>query len=195
MSRSDHEKWTRKYEAKPQLLEFREPSALVARYALRGEGARALDLACGAGRNTLALAKEHYEVDAVDIAEAAVEAMMVTMMQYGVQEYVAPICRDLDDFEVQADHYDLIVMTNYLDRGLIERCKTGLKKEGLFIVETYMVDETNEKKGSDLSNLLQPQELKEIFRDGFSVLEYAEFENEPHEIYRMKKQSIVVKKL
>ena len=194
MSIADYEKWRRKYEAKPQLLEFREPSALLTRYACRGEGQRALDLACGAGRNTLALAEEHYAVDAIDIAEIAVETMMVTMMQYGLQEYVTPICQDLEDFEVKEGYYDLIVMSNYLDRGLIERCKMGLKKEGLFIVETYMVDESNEKKESDLSNLLEPQELKVIFKDGFEVLEYREFENEPHEIYRMKKQSIVVKK-
>jgi len=195
MSRSDYEKWTQKYKAKPQLLESRAASALLTTYALRGEGKRALDLACGAGRNTLALAKAHYEVDAVDIAEAAVETMTGFVRQNGVQEYVHPVCQDLDAFEVKTEYYDLIVMSNYLDRGLIERCKRGLKKEGLFIVETYMVDDANEKKDSALSNLLQPAELKQVFRDGFLVLAYEEFENEPNEIYRMKKQSIVVKKL
>ena len=195
MSVADKEKWDQKYIDKPRLLTPRAASEVLVRYAFKGEGSRALDLACGAGRNALYLAERHYVVDAVDVAAIALEALKEDALQRGVAESVNAVLRDLDAFTPKPECYDVIVMSNFLDRGLIERCKTGLKKEGLFIVETYMVDETNEKKGSDLSNLLQPQELKEIFRDGFSVLEYAEFENEPHEIYRMKKQSIVVKKL
>ena len=195
MSVADKAKWDQKYIDKPRLLTPRAASEVLVRYAFKGEGLRALDLACGAGRNALYLAEEHYVVDAVDVAAIALEALRADALQRGVTESVNAVLQDLDAFMPKPELYDVIVMSNYLDRGLIERCKTGLKEEGLFIVETYMVDEDNEKKGSALSNLLKPEELKEIFRDGFSVLEYAEFENEPHEIYRMKKQSIVVKKL
>ena len=195
MSVADKEKWDQKYIDKSRLLTPRAPSEVLVRYAFKGEGLRALDLACGAGRNALYLAEKHYVLDAVDVAAIALEALKADALQRGVSESVNAVLQDLDAFTPKPEYYDVIVMSNYLERGLIERCKAGLKKEGLFIVETYMVDETNEKKGSTLSNLLQPQELKEVFRDGFLVLEYTEFENEPHEIYRMKKQSIVVKKL
>ncbi len=195
MSVADKEKWDQKYIDKPRLLTPRAASEVLVRYAFEGEGLRALDLACGAGRNALYLAERHYVVDAVDVAAIALEALKEDALQRGVAESVDAVLQDLDAFTPKPELYDVIVMSNFLDRGLIERCKAGLKKEGLFIVETYMVDETNEKKDSALSNLLQSEELKEIFKDGFLVLEYKEFENEPHEIYRMKKQSIVVKKL
>ena len=57
-----------------------------------------------------------------------------------------------------------------------------------------MVDDANEKQGSDRSNLLEAEELKSIFSTGYEVLFYDEFENEPYELYRMKKQAIVARK-
>jgi hypothetical protein len=53
----------------------------------------------------------------------------------------------------------------------------------------------NEKKDSKVSNLLKAGELKEIFRDGFDVVYYDVYKNEDYEIYKMKKQVIVVEKL
>ena len=195
MSKADREKWEQKYIDKPQLLEFREASAVLQRFGCRGAGERALDLACGTGRNTLHLAGEGFEVDAIDIAATAIEVLMVDALRQGVAELIDPIEADLDDYSFKHHVYDLVVMSNYLDRALIERTKGTLKKGGLYVVETYMADVENEKKNSKASNLLQSGELKEIFAEGFKVVHYDEHENEAHEIYRMKKQVIVVEKL
>ena len=195
MSIADKEKWDQKYIDKPRLLNPRAASVVVTEYAFKGEGLAALDLACGAGRNALYLAEVHYQVDAVDVAEIALDALREDALQRGVAEYVSPVLQDLDSFTPKSDFYDVIVMNNFLDRELIKRTKVGLKIGGRYIVETYMVDDSNEKKDSKVSNLLNVGELKEIFRDGFKVLHYDEYENEAYEIYRMKKQVIVVEKL
>ena len=195
MSKADKEKWEQKYIDKPQLLEFREASAVVQRFGCRGAGERALDLACGTGRNTLHLAGEGFEVDAIDIAAAAIEVLMVDALRQGVAERIDPIEADLDDYNFKSERYELIVMCNYLDRALISRTKGALKKGGLYVVETYMADVENEKRDSKASNLLQSGELKEIFAEGFKVVYYDKHENEAYEIYRMKKQVIVVEKL
>lgn len=194
MSQQDRQKWDKKYVDKPQLLRPRAASEVVMRYGCSGEGMRALDLACGAGRNTIYLANERYKVDAVDIADAALDALRVDASQRGLTKYITPILQDLDEFEVEPNVYDLVIMTNFLDRALLERVKEGLKTGGYFIVETYMDDLINEKKESNVDNLLKKEELKTLFDDGYEVIYYDEFENEVHELYRMKKQAIVVQK-
>ena len=85
-------------------------------------------------------------------------------------------------------------MCNFLDRTLIEKAKISLNIGGIFLVETYMIDEDNEKKDSDKINLLGKNELKNIFED-YEIITYDEYDNEKHEIYKMKKQLIVAKKL
>ncbi|MGB5917628.1 MAG: tellurium resistance protein TehB, partial [Arcobacter sp.] len=86
-------------------------------------------------------------------------------------------------------------MTNFLDRKLIPKLANALKKDGILFIETYMHDKINEKPPSNPDFLLQKDELKSFFDDQFEILDYDEFENEDYELYRMKKQSIEVKKL
>ncbi len=195
MSVKDREKWDKKYVIKPQLLMPREASGVLKKYMISGAGKSALDLACGAGRNSCYLARLGYKVDAVDIAEIALKSLEKEALTLGVLENIALSLEDLDTFSPKIDTYSLIIMMNYLDRDLIERTKAALKIGGHYIVETYMVDAANEKENSDQNNLLKPQELKDIFSDGFEIIYYDEFENEKNEIYRMKKAVIVVKKL
>jgi len=195
MSSEDKTKWDKKYRAKPKLLLPREASSVLKGYLTSGDGKKALDLACGAGRNTLYLAKMGYSVDAVDIAEVALESLKKEAQTLGVLEKIAIRLQDLETLEFKADSYDLIVMMNYLDRALIKTTQEALKVGGRYIIETYMVDADNEKENAKQENLLQPQELKELFSEGFNTLYYNEFENEKHELYRMKKAVIVVEKL
>jgi len=194
MSQQDKKKWDEKYRKKSELLRPREASLNIQKFVVKSNGAKALDLACGAGRNTIYLAKLGYEIDALDIAEVALEALAAEAHHEEVRELINTQLSDLDTFAPASEKYELIIMMNFLDRGLIERAKEGLKREGLFIVETYMDDLINEKKDSNVEFLLKKEELKTLFDEGYDVLFYEEFENESHELYRMKKQAIVVRK-
>ena len=194
MSEQDREKWDKKYLAKPQLLEPRAASFLVAEASKSVKELVVLDLACGAGRNAIHLAKAGHKVVAVDIASQALECLTALAQEQGVLEYISTFREDLDSYVPQKNGFDLVVMTNYLDRDLIKRSKEALKSGRIFVVETYMVDDNNEKKESNPVNLLAKEELKSIFAEGYDILFYETFENEPHEIYRMKKQAIMVKK-
>ena len=196
MSQQDREKWDKKYQQKPKLLEFRQPSrhlaALLEKIKARGD---ALDLASGNGRHSLYLAKQGFHVDALDIAAAALESLEDLALKQNVSQKIHTRLIDLDDIVFELGSYDLIVMSNYLDRDLIEQAKLSLKSGGIFFVETYMDDPINEKENSNPEFLLQKEELKKIFDTGFETLVYDEFENEPHELWRMKKQVIAAKKL
>jgi tellurite methyltransferase len=190
LAQKDKEKWDKKYTEMAGLLAKRPPSDLVSGFYEDAPGRRALDLACGGGRHSLFLADKGFDVDAVDISTVALEALR----EKADLGKINIIEADLDTFAPEAGAYDLIVKTNFLDRDLIERSKTALKSGGIMIVETYMADEGNEKPNSNPDFLLQKDELLSLFDKGFSVLEYKEFWNEPHEKYRMKKQAIAVKK-
>ena len=190
MAEQDRRKWDRKFSEMPDLLAPRPPGELVVSWCGEGRGKRALDLACGGGRHTRYLSERGYRVDAVDISAVALDRLRPEVDH----DRVRLIEADLDAFTPQSACYDLIVMTNYLDRALIARAQEGLKADGIFIVETYMNDPENEKKDSNPDYLLAPCELKSLFSEGFSILEYREFWNETYEKYRMKKQAIAARK-
>ncbi len=194
MSEQDRKKWDEKYRTKQQLLKPREASENIKKFVKPTVGGKALDLACGAGRNAIYLAKQGYEVDALDIAEAALMALTAEARREEVGLLINSRLIDLDSYTPPKESYDLIIMMNFLDRGLIMRAYEGLKRGGLFIVETYMDDDSNEKEGSSADNLLKKEELKIIFGEKDEVLFYDEFENEAYELYSMQKQVIVVRK-
>lgn len=190
MSQQDKEKWDKKYTEMVGLLEKRPPSELVSAYCGDAPGTRALDLACGSGRHSLFLAEKGFDVDAVDISTVALDALR----RHADLEQINIIEADLDTFVPEIGTYDLVVKTNYLDRALIEHAKKSLKHGGIMVIETYMADEGNEKPDSNPAFLLQKDELPTFFTEGYTVLAYREFWNEPHEKYRMKKQAIAVRK-
>ena len=99
------------------------------------------------------------------------------------------------EYEVPENSYDFIVMTNFLDRNIIVKLSNALKNDGILFIETYMHDIINEKPSSNPDFLLKKDELKTFFDDAFEVLDYDEFLNEENELYRMKKQSIAIRKL
>ena len=190
MAEQDRVKWNSKYSKNSDLLLPREPSQAVQKYYSECSGKRALDIACGAGRNTLFLEEKGFSIDAVDISQIALDRLK----SRAKSERVKPILADLDRFDLGKECYDFIVKCNFLDRELIEQAKEALHVGGIIIVETYMEDSKNQKQDSNPNFLLQKDELLEIFQVGFEVLEYKTFWNESFEKYRMKKASIAVKK-
>ena len=172
------------------LLAPRPPSDMVLLYYKEAPGKQALDLACGSGRHTIFLDKKGFNVDAVDISPVALKQLA----KHSNPDHVTLVEADLDNFELRSEAYDLIINTNYLDRKLIQRAKTALKPGGIFILETYVVDEGNEKKSANPDYLLQEGELYSLFSDNFVMLEHKAFWNEKYEKHRMKKESITVRK-
>ena len=189
MAEKDKLKWDEKYKDMPDLLETRPVSRFVEKYHNACEGKQALDVACGSGRHTLFLSEKGFLVDSVDISTVALEKLSKR-----VDDSVTILEADLDAFEPKCEFYDLIVMTNFLDRDLIARCCDGLKDGGIFIIETYMEYDENEKKDSNPDFLLYEEELIRLFIAGYKRIDYDEFWNENYEKYRMKKQAIVVQK-
>ncbi|MBP7769740.1 MAG: methyltransferase domain-containing protein [Aliarcobacter sp.] len=189
MAQKDEIKWNKKYQEKPTLLEIKEPSFKLIKAIENIKGKKALDIASGAGRNSIYLASKGFDVEALDISSVALEALN----SKGIKNIKCKLV-DLDTYEIEKNYYDLIVMTNFLDRNIILKLKEALKKEGVLFIETYTEDEINEKPTSNSGFLLKKEELLTFFDNSFEVLEYDEFLNGAEELYKMKKQSIIVRK-
>lgn len=189
MSERDKTKWDAKYRERGKLLDRMEPARFVRDFYRLAPGKRAIDLACGGGRNAIFLAQKGFEVDAVDISSVAIEALRAKAAGLAVH----PLCADLDRFEPKAGVYDLALMINFLDRGLLRRMAEAIGSGGVIVVETYMKHSGNEKAGNP-DFLLEPGELRHFFGEGFETLAYEEFWNAGEEIYRMRKQGVAVRK-
>jgi SAM-dependent methyltransferase len=150
MSQQDRDKWNARYRD-GAYAERHQPSALLAEWVPRvldalPEGGprrpRALDLACGAGRNAVWLAEQGFAVDAVDVAVAGLERARARAAERGVT--VRWYCHDLDaglppDCGSQdPDGYDLIVAMRFLDRALFASLPARLRPGGWLICEVHL---------------------------------------------------------
>lgn len=190
MALQDKEKWNKKYQETPSLTKDRQASKkLTSALNYVKIKQKALDVACGTGRNSIYLSKQGFEVDAIDISEVAIEILNEKKIKKINTKVV-----DLDTHIPVKEQYDLIVMSNFLDRDMIGNLKESLRKDGVLVVETYMHHEINTKKSSNPDFLLKEGELKNFLDEKFELIEYDEFDNEDSELYKMRKQSIIFKK-
>ncbi len=190
MAIKDKIKWNKKYTDKPSLSKNRPASSKLQIILDQLKCGKALDVASGIGRNSIHLANHGFEVDAIDISEVALDHLRSQNIANITTHLV-----DLDSYTPTSNNYDIIVMTNFLDRDLIPKLNNALKTNGYILIETYMDHPINEKEGSNPNFLLAKKELKSFFDTRFEIIDYDEFENEAFEMHKMMKQSIIVKKL
>ena len=132
---------------------------------------RALDIACGTGRNSLYLAELGFEVAAVDISAVA--------MDEGRKRAESKQLRidwrqsDLEVVQLEEAAFELVVNFNYLQRSLIPQIERAVKVGGYVIFETYLIDQKEIGHPKNPDYLLGHNELLEQFRD-FRVLYYRE---------------------
>jgi len=190
MAKKDEIKWNEKYKTTPKLLLKRDVSINLKKAIKYAKVGLALDVACGAGKNSVYLAKNEFKVESYDISQVALNTL-----DERNHDNITTFCKDLDDFTPIKNRYDFIVMTNFLDREIIPKLAKALNKNGILFIETYMHHDSNEKKSSNPDFLLSEGELKTFFSDEYEILDYNEFDNGKDELYKMRKQSITVKKV
>ena len=88
---------------------------MLARAALPAEGARLIDLACGPGRLTFAIAGRFAEVLAVDTEPEMIEAAKREAARLGVQNIQWSVGR-AEDFEAPAAAFDLVTAASAFHR-------------------------------------------------------------------------------
>ena len=133
---------------------------------------RVLDVAMGAGQNAVYLAKMGFEVKGVDISPEAVSNALELGRKSGVN--LRTQVADLEkNYHIEKGAYEVIICFNYLQRSLIPQIKDGLRKGGMVVYETFIVDQAQFGKPKNPDYLLRHNELLNMFRD-FRCLCYRE---------------------
>jgi len=150
MSQADQEKWDERYREGAYATRT-YPSALLAEWLPRLERLethpRAIDVACGTGRNAIYLARRGWQVDAVDVSEVALDDLAETATTDSlpitcVQMDLEVLSRRAADL-FTADRYDLAVMVRYTNLPLIDTLKSALKAGGFLVVEEHLATQAD----------------------------------------------------
>jgi len=170
MSDADRDKWERRYAERSDTART-HPTPLLEEWLARLPRGRALDMACGAGRNALHLAAAGYRVDAMDISSVALQRGAARAAELGVE--VNWINVDLDSAELIPDSYDLVVVARYVNRVLTNALTASLRDGGHLVFEQHFLTQQEVDGPRSESFRLRPNELLEMFR-GLRVLYYRE---------------------
>jgi tellurite methyltransferase len=114
---------------------------LVRAVELQPEGRKALDLACGAGRNAVYLADAGWSVTAVDYSGEALAILEREVRDKGLSIDSVKADLELKEFHFLSNCYDLIADFYYLQRDLWPLIKQAVSPGGLFVQETYVESE------------------------------------------------------
>jgi SAM-dependent methyltransferase len=126
----------------------------------------------GSGRNAIYLSKMGFEVEGLDISPQAVSDALELARKSGIN--IRGQVVDLEkNYPIEKGAYDVIICFNYLQRSLFRPIKEGLKKGGMVVYETFIVDQLQFGKPKNPEYLLKHNELLKMFSD-FRCLRYRE---------------------
>ena len=163
--------WNERYLSKERAGEDlqTEPTKLVVKAAQNLSPGKALDLACGTGRNAIWLAREGWDVTAVDGARAALEILEERARKENVNVRTVEADLQKGEYTITPSHWDLITLCYYLQRDLIEPAKNGTRPGGLLLVIAH----TTEGDEQPTESRLRPGELARYFT-GWEILHSCE---------------------
>lgn len=173
----DTSEWDERYRTGQHAAEDLDapPTPLLVETARGLKPGRALDLACGAGRNALWLAEHGWNVTAVDASEAAIDILRSRAADRIVTVDARVADLEKHEFQIGNLRWDFIAICYYLQRDLIEPAKQGLVPGGILLVIVHVTDPGEEPT----AHRLRPGELNNYF-SGWEILHY--YEGHPNDI-------------
>lgn len=155
-----------------------EPNPIVVRVLKYIKSGKTLDIGAGAGRDSIYLARNGFDVEALDFACTGVERM--NAVAKSEQLALSAEIGDVSQFQFVTD-YDLIVcvlVLNHLSdvaaRAVLERMKYRTKESGLCAISTITKEGDSYGLKSHRRDFYpDPGELKRLFAD-WEILDYRE---------------------
>lgn len=175
---TDRDRWNRKYLASAENAMPEAPDEFLVRAfsphvlpAFPQKGS-ALDLAGGAGRNAIWLAKQGWEVTLMDISDIGIERARQRAGPLG--SHIHFVVDDLTHFKASQIRFDLVIVFFFLERNIFAEIIKSLRPGGLLIYKTRTYE--NFKGGKSTINpayLLEAGELPRLV-EGLTVLHHRE---------------------
>lgn len=148
-----------------------EPHELVKKYWRMIPGKVVVDIAMGNGRDAIYLSENGFFTTGLEGSTEAIKIAKRTAAQKNV--IVHTILGDAGALPYQRNVFDAVVVFYFLKREIIDEIKTLLKKDGIFIYETFLKRQNNIDRQRNPSYLLDDGELIGHFA-GFELLFYEE---------------------
>lgn len=162
-------------------------SPFLAEWLPRVPIGRALDVACGAGRNTLALAEAGFETVGIDVSETAIAMAHKTATERGLT--IDWRVADLDTQELGRHAYDLITSFRFRSEQLWPQLAAALKPDGWLIAEHHFRTRLTVAGPPTDDFRLEPGEYLRAF-SGLRIIHYSESIEEadrPGELYAIER--------
>ena len=160
--------WTYGKEPSPWLMKYREllkPAGFVA------------DVACGEGRNAVALALSGFKVRGLDFSSEAMKRAEIFAKEAGVSIEWKPT--DLDLFLPDLMAFDAVVCIDFkAPKTLFSNLSRGLKQNGFLLLEAPLIQKARDKK-AETFECFQANELLKLFQtiaSSYRLLHYSELE-------------------
>jgi tellurite methyltransferase len=135
---------------------------LLTQLAAQQPPGRALDLACGLGRNSIWLAERGWTVTAVDRSETAIATLQASAASRQLPLHALVADLESHEFVIEPGAWDLIVVCNYFQRDLYEPALRGLVPGGVLIASALLSSSSAEPKKRFR---VEPGELRTYFCD------------------------------
>jgi tellurite methyltransferase len=143
------------------------PSPFVVAHLALAPPGPALDVACGRGRHTLAIARASRRVEAIDRSLAHCLELAARCRRERLP--VDLVCADLERLPLRVGRYALVVNTLYLDRALVPALVRALRPGGLLLFETFTTAQLASGHLRNPAFALAPGELPRLAQ-GLEVL-------------------------
>jgi tellurite methyltransferase len=159
--------WDERYRSGERAAEDLEtaPTPLLVETAKQLAPGRALDLACGSGRNALWLAERGWSVTAVDGSAAAIQILRGRASERGITLATKVADLEKDEYGIEPSSWDLVAACNYLQHNLFEPAKRGVVPGGILVSIVHITEPGEEPT----AHRLRPGELERYF-PGWEIL-------------------------
>jgi tellurite methyltransferase len=182
ISDNERERWNKKYREAPGASASMAPDPFLVRafseyiLPLFPHGGRALDLAGGAGRHSIWLAKQGWEVTLIDISETGVE--QARQNAGPLASHIHFVVDDLTHFKAAQTQFEagfeVVMAFFYLERRIFSEMLKAVRPGGLFLCKTHTLPQAKLAGGpKNPAHLLEPGELLQL-ADGLRVLHHRE---------------------
>lgn len=128
-------------------------------------GGRALDLACGGGRNAVLLASLGWTVDAWDRSAPGLALLTAEAKRRGLHQRLQVRQVDLEapGFTLPGAHWDLVISLYFLHRPLLAQVPRAVRPGGWVFVETVLDAGPGRRRSRNPAHKLQAGELRQVF--------------------------------
>ena len=182
---SDTQKWDQRY-SEPGYAYGTDPNDFLAASLQHiPNGGNVLCLADGEGRNSVFLARQGFEVTAVDSSSIGMKKTAELAKEYGV--HVNTVVEDLAEFSFDPQRYDAIIsifchLPPVLRKIVHNSIPDALRKDGIFILEGYTPRQLQYGTGGPpVAELLMNIDIIQEELSNLAIIHGVELEREIHE--------------